>query len=101
MDKKKKQEKQEKQEKLIQEKIRRSILEDPFDYKPKKMVGWYDARQLLHTAIKTIISSVFGSYSDKRELQACLAKDEVFDYSHLPEVWIDYMSDTGDGFNST
>jgi hypothetical protein len=89
------------QEKIFQEKIKRSILEDPFDYTEKKMVGWYDARQLLNTAIKTIISSVFGSYSDKREIQACLAKDEIFDYSYMPEVWIDYMSDTGDGFNTT
>ena len=83
------------------EKAKRIKWEDPFDYTEKKMVGWYDARQLLGTAVKTVISSVFGSYSDKREIQACLAKPETYDYSHLPEVWIDYMSDTGDGFHST
>ncbi|MGV3585378.1 MAG: metallophosphoesterase [Adhaeribacter sp.] len=83
------------------EKIKKAVLEDPFDYTPKKMVGWYDARQLLGTAVKTVISSVFGSYSDKREIQACLAKPDTYDYSHLNEAWVDYMSDTGDGFHST
>ncbi|GEO07360.1 hypothetical protein AAE02nite_50240 [Adhaeribacter aerolatus] len=83
------------------EKVKRAFQEDPFDYTPKKMVGWYDARQLLGTAVKTVISSVFGSYSDKREIQACLAKPDTYDYSHLNEVWIDYMSDTGDGFHTT
>ncbi|MDB5262862.1 MAG: putative phosphohydrolase, partial [Adhaeribacter sp.] len=48
-----------------------------------------------------VISSMFGSYSDKREIQACLAKPDTYDYSHLDDIWIDYMSDTGDGFHTT
>lgn len=70
-------------------------------FKPMPMVGWYDARQLFVTGIKTIVSSVFGAYSDRRELQACLSKTEVYDYSDKKELWIDYLSDTADGFDST
>ncbi|MDB5261451.1 MAG: hypothetical protein JWQ14_732, partial [Adhaeribacter sp.] len=41
----------------VAEKVNRSLMDDPFDYTEKKMVGWYDARQLLGTAVKTVISS--------------------------------------------
>src|SRR6187431_2660609 len=71
------------------------------NFKPQPMVGWYDPRQLFITGIKTVISSVFGSYSDKREIQAALSKIEINDYSQENEVWIDYLSDTGDGFKTT
>ena len=64
------------------------------------MVGWYDVKQLMSTALKTVVSMVFGNYADKRELQA-FAKQEVFDCSDSTEMWIDYISDLGDGFNPT
>lgn len=79
----------------------KSLTEEQFEFEQRPMVGWYDARQLLGTAIKTVISSVFGAYSDKREIQAALSDHRKYDYSEMDEVWIDYMSDTGDGFHST
>ncbi len=66
------------------------------------MVNWYDAKQLASTGLRAIISGEFGHYADKRELQAALRpKVEAVNFSDEPEIWIDYVSDTGDGFNST
>lgn len=71
-------------------------------YKQPEMVNWYDARQLAATGLRSVISGQFGHYADKRELQAALRpKIEAIDLSDKSELWIDYVSDTGDGFNST
>ena len=70
-------------------------------FEQKPMVGWYDVKQLMSTAVKTVVSSVFGSYSDKREIQAFSQQQTYFDFSEKDELWIDYISDLGDGFNST
>ncbi len=65
------------------------------------MVDWYNVRQLAATGIKTVISSIFGNFADKREMQAALNDGGSYDYSLNDELWIDYISDLGDGFNST
>src|SRR5690606_1693852 len=68
----------------------------------KKMVNWYDPKQLAFTAVKTVISGIFGNFADRREMQAALDPGvEYFDYSDRPELWVDFISDLGDGFNST
>lgn len=69
-------------------------------FEQKPMVGWYDVKQLVSTALKTVVSMVFGNYADKREMQA-FADQEVFDFSDKEELWLDYISDLGDGFNPT
>src|SRR5688572_20969633 len=33
---------------------------------PQGMVSWFDPAQLIQTGIRTVVSSVFGSYADKR-----------------------------------
>ncbi len=43
---------------------------------------------------------MFSSYADRRELQALVSAD-VADRSRAPELWFDYVSDLGDGWNST
>ncbi len=70
-------------------------------FTPQPMVGWYDAKQLISTGIKTVVSSIFGSYADKRETLAALYPEKHYHYDKETEVWLDYMADTGDGFNST
>ncbi len=70
-------------------------------FERKPMVGWYDVKQLMATAMKTVISSVFGNYTDKREIQAFSAQEQPFDFTDREDIWIDYISDLGDGFNST
>jgi hypothetical protein len=86
-----------------------------------KMVSWYDPRLLMRIGIRTIVSSVFGQYADQRLVQA--ATDPVdgeqaiarYDYRDPTPVdpmqtvaldengafWIDYLADTGDGFEPT
>jgi len=67
-----------------------------------RMVAWFDPVQLLNTAIKLVTSTTFGRSSDRRILDAVIHSDiEPCDYSSREEVWIDYVSDTGDGWNST
>ncbi|MGC2238173.1 MAG: hypothetical protein WA584_18615 [Pyrinomonadaceae bacterium] len=86
------------------------------DEKPE-MVNWYDPRQLLDTARKTFISTTIGENADPRLVAASATIRRIFDYTHelkktpddfapdenkaRDEIWIDYVADVGDGFNST
>jgi hypothetical protein len=81
-------------------------------YIQPKMVNWYQPSILASTALRTVISGTFANYADKRELEAALDPEQKF-YDHsvkensdgsktaLNEIWVDYISDTGDGFNPT
>jgi hypothetical protein len=70
-------------------------------FKPQKMVNWYDLPQLITIGTQSIISTIFGNYADKREAQANVVSTELFyDYSSLSDCWVDYVADTGDGFDS-
>jgi len=82
------------------------------------MVGWYDPLQLLNAGLKSLVSGLIGARSDQRIVQALAArKPEYYDYTYhyrdgregpyldatrsRDEIWIDYICDTGDGWNST
>jgi len=65
------------------------------------MVNWFDPRLLFQTAIKVLLSTIFGAYADKRELLAVLNNEDLHDYSHEPELWFDYAADLGDGWDSS
>ena len=80
------------------------------DYKQPKMVNWYQPQMLLNIGLKAVVSGVFGNYADRRELESALGSlvkdDDQFnriqqEYGGGSEIWIDFVSDTGDGFNST
>ena len=64
------------------------------------MVRWLDPHQLVDTAVRVLVAGIFSSYADNREVRA-LAPAEVCDRSELPELWLDYVADLGDGWNST
>lgn len=84
-------------------------LEDlPFERRP--MVDWLAPPQLASTGIKALLSSIFGAYADKREVQAALRDmgdgEELYDGVYREEeleegFWLDYCADVGDGFDST
>jgi hypothetical protein len=61
-----------------------------------RMVPWLSPRQLSRTALKVALSTVFGAYSDKREIQACI--EAAPPRSYTGEVWIDFVADLGDAF---
>jgi hypothetical protein len=87
------------------------------DQDRQKMVGWYDPGQLLRTAGEVIISTIFGRNADQRVIEAMFAgshtvtlpdpadprliEDGIEDYSDHQELWIDYVADLGDGWDST
>ncbi len=86
-----------------------------------KMVSWYDPRLLARIGVRTIVSNVFGQYADQRLIQAATDQadstalkarydfrdptpDDPMQRVALDEkgaFWIDYLADTGDGFEST
>jgi len=72
------------------------------------MVAWYEPMQLVRSGISVGISTLLGRRSDQRIVEALVAGPiEYFDYSvddtnqARRELWIDYVADAGDGFNST
>jgi len=72
------------------------------------MTGWYSPVVLVKTAIRVMISTVFGEMADRREAiaasNAIRAKpfDPTMSYAKAKEdFWFDYLADTGDGWNST
>src|SRR5687767_9756036 len=73
-----------------------------------KMIGWYDPLQLGHTAVEVLLSTIFGRHADKRIMQALADAGELHEkrYYEVEEIpqdgyWFDYISDVGDGFDST
>ena len=78
--------------------------------KKMPMVAWFDPRQLIDTAIRVVLSTVFGQFADRREAFAAAnpiaddALDPPFDYRsrHTDgNFWFDYVADVGDGWNPT
>ena len=82
------------------------------------MVEWYEPLQLLDTGLKSLFALIVGGRSDQRIVQALASrKPDYYDYTvhyrdgrHGPfidrtrpreDIWIDYVCDTGDGWNST
>jgi hypothetical protein len=73
------------------------------------MVDWFSPVELGRTGIRAVLAEVFGSYADKRELQAALhqSTDKPFTtpcarrVPECTEMWLDYVADVGDGFNTT
>ncbi|MFN7932695.1 MAG: metallophosphoesterase [Bryobacteraceae bacterium] len=72
------------------------------------MVGWFDPPQLVRTALEVMVSTALGRHSDRRLIEALTTAEplEPFDCEaqmDLPagEFWVDYISDTGDGWDST
>lgn len=70
-------------------------------------VRWLSPPLLLKAGIDVAVSSTFGRFADKRELETA-EQGDFFDYrspeSELwrgEELWIDYLSDTGDGWEAT
>ncbi|MDQ3698143.1 MAG: hypothetical protein M3373_08985 [Gemmatimonadota bacterium] len=71
-------------------------------YTSQRMVDWFSPGELVHSGIKALLSSTFGAYADRREMQAALNEPTVRDYSgESGDFWLDFVADLGDGWNST
>jgi hypothetical protein len=67
----------------------------------KPMVRWFAPKELIRSGIKATLSALFGAYADNRELQAVRGQIEEFRYDDDDEIWVDYVADLGDGWDST
>lgn len=84
------------------------------------MVGWFDPRQLMSTGIEVAVSTMLGRHSDHRLIEAVISPKHTPPYDYTvrhkepaqfeeiisdgtvrEEIWIDYVADTGDGWDST
>lgn len=79
-----------------------SEREEDLGFKRKTMVAWFAPLQLIDAGLRAVLAAVFGTYADKREMQAALEKPQEHDeLAGEEEVWIDYAADLGDGWDST
>jgi hypothetical protein len=71
---------------------------------PQRRLRWLSVGLLLHTAFQVVLSKKFGEFVDRRELQAIEPTDpvslDIIDLSDRADLWVDYVSDPGDGFNA-
>jgi hypothetical protein len=78
----------------------RPCTEAELGFARRHMVRWFDPHQLVDTAVRVLLSGLFSAYADNREMQT-LVPAEVADRSGEPDLWLDYVADLGDGWNST
>src|SRR5262245_56991960 len=80
------------------------------------MVSWFNVKQLAGTAFESLVSKLIGGQADRRLTLALLSNEKEF-YNYTKEheiinghpeqvegskrssIWIDFISDTGDGWN--
>jgi hypothetical protein len=83
--------------------LQRPASLDPYElgFTPRKPVAWLSPRLLLRTGVRTALAMTFGAYLDKRELQGVLPSRVYQQLGEDGELWLDYVADSGDGFDAT
>ena len=78
-----------------------SFTPNELRFTPQPATRWFSPGVLTQSGLKVGVTSVFGSFLDKRELQSSreLAVDRTL--AAEPDLWVDYVADTGDGFEAT
>jgi hypothetical protein len=72
---------------------------DELGFVRQPAVRWLSPGLLAKSGVEVLVSGTFGKFADKRELQR--EPQDPLDYSAGGELWVDYLSDTGDGFDAT
>jgi hypothetical protein len=71
-------------------------------FTPQEQVRWLAPGELVRTAVKVVLSSLFADYADRREVQAALPATTL---TMAPDadggLWFDHVADLGDGFDPT
>jgi hypothetical protein len=70
-------------------------------FDPQPAVRWFSPGVLTASGLRVGVTSVLGSFLDKRELQSARPVSADLRFAHADELWIDYVADTGDGFEAT
>jgi hypothetical protein len=83
--------------------LRRPSSLDPHQlgFTRRTPVPWLSPRLLLGTGIRSALAMILGAYLDKRELQGALPSRIYQQAGEAGELWLDYVADTGDGFDPT
>jgi len=73
---------------------------DELGFVRRPAVRWLSPGLLARSGVEVIVSGTFGKFADKRELQR--EPQDDLDYSAgTGDLWVDYVSDTGDGWEAT
>jgi len=73
---------------------------DELGFVRQPAVRWLSPGLLARSGVEVILSGTFGKFADKREIQREAQED--MNYSGAAgDVWVDYLSDTGDGWEAT
>lgn len=75
-------------------------------YTQRPMVNWLSPLQLPFTAIRVAVATAVGAFADQRMVQAALTTLNPNPPIPVPAdehggVWVDYLADTGDGWDSS
>lgn len=70
-------------------------------FMPQRPVQWFAPSVLADAGLRVLISSAFGAFLDKRELQESVATAPLVHRVDAEETWFDFIADTGDGFDPT
>ncbi|HET6951262.1 MAG TPA: metallophosphoesterase [Acidimicrobiales bacterium] len=79
----------------------RSFSPRELRFTPQSAVRWFSPGVLAQSGLHVGVTSVFGSFLDKRELQTSKPCEPDRRHADRDEIWIDYVADTGDGFEAT
>ncbi len=80
---------------------RRPTSLDTLKFTRRKPVQWFSPPILARAGAKVVLSAALGDYLDKREMQMSVAANVLPSPAGVDDVWVDFVADTGDGFNST
>ncbi len=77
--------------------------DDPAEsFTRQRATRWLEPGLLLRTSLQVVVSAVLGEYNDKRELMGEIDAEGYLDLSRTDgDLWLDYVSDLGDGFAAT
>jgi hypothetical protein len=64
-------------------------------------VRWLSMGQLARTGLEVLQASAFARFADKREAMAASPREFYRLTDPGRDVWVDYVADTGDGFDAT
>jgi hypothetical protein len=78
-----------------------SLEPSALGFTPQPPVSWLSPLLLLRTGLRSALAITFGAYLDKRELQGALPARSYQQPGENGELWLDYVADSGDGFDAT
>lgn len=81
--------------------IRKAARDAGVDFIPQDAVRWFSPSVPARAGLRVVLGALLGSYLDKRELQQSFPSACVTRHGHERELWLDFIADTGDGFDAT